>query len=57
MRKVIIIAENESIGEPMVIKRISTHLTNKELNRSCEIRTKNTHIKTTWAVLPTKFQQ
>ena len=42
-------------GPVVVIKRISTHLTNQELNRSCEIRTKNTMVKTTWALLPPKF--
>ena len=42
-------------GPVHVIKRISTHRTNQELNKSCAIRTKNTGIETIWAVLPPKF--
>lgn len=56
LRKIIIM-KRQSISNTMhVIKRISTHLTNQELDRSCATRTKNTGVETTWAVLPTKFQ-
>ncbi len=56
LRKVIIMVHFPISGDIQVIKRFSSHKNNQELEQSCDIRSENTGLKYTWAILPKKFQ-